>query len=274
MTSDRERLAEYVDTWRSAVDDVILLLRGLTDEEWSRPTDLAGWDVRAVAAHLAHLESELSGVEQVQVEVPELEHLTAPSGLYTESGRIARKSLGNREIVDELVTAVATRATALRSDPPSDGSASPPITPAGMPWSWETLLRNRPTDVWMHEQDIRRAIGRPGAMTSAAAVHTVLGLTMSFPYVVGKRVAPPAGTTVVLDVTGVHPVHLALLVDETGRAVIAIDEPVEPTVALRMDVETFVILGGGRRSPEQADVVVIGDQDLGRRVLESMAVTP
>jgi len=273
MSSEQSRLTEYVDTWKRAADDVVLLLSGLSEEEWSRPTDLPGWDVRAVAAHLAHLESELAGVEQERVEVPELEHITAPSATYTEAGRIARESLSNPEIVEELVAAVDSRSAQLRGDPPTDGSALAPITPAGLSWDWETLLRNRVVDVWMHEQDIRRAVGRPGGMTSPAAAHTVLVLSTGFPFVVGKRVAPPVGTTVVLDVTGVHPVHLLVEVNEQGRAVPSTDAPQDPTVVLQMNIESLVILCGGRRPADQVHVTVTGDQELGRRILRSMAVT-
>jgi len=273
MSSDQERLAGYVETWRAAVDDVVLLLRDLPEEEWSCPTDLPGWDVRAVATHLAHLESELSGAEQAAVDVPELEHLTAPSGHHMESGIIARQSQSTEEIVDELVRAVDSRAADLRENPPEDGSAKPPITPAGVPWDWETMLRNRVVDVWMHEQDIRRAVGRPGGMNSPAAGHSLLVLTMGLPYVVGKRVAPPAGTTVVLEVTGVHPVNLALEVNEQGRAVPATSPPEAPTVTLRMDAETFVLLAGGRRDADEVKVDIVGDEELGRHVLAHMALT-
>ncbi len=274
MTSDQERLNGYIQTWKSAVDDVVALLRDLDDDAWSTPTDLPGWDVRAVAAHLAHLESELSGVEQKPVELPELEHVTAPTGPYTETGIVARKSMSHEEIVDELVRAADVRLAELRDNPPTDASAIPAITPGGIGWNWETLLRNRPLDIWMHEQDIRRAVGRPGGMNTAGAVHSVTVFAMSFPFSVGKRVAPPAGTTVVLDVTGVHPVHLAVEIAENGRALPMTGDPDQPTVVLRMDTETFVILAGGRRSPDDVGVEVTGDQDLGRRVLEALAVTP
>jgi hypothetical protein len=53
--TDQERLSGYVDVWWQAVDDFTGLLEQLPAEEWSTPTDLAGWDVRAVAAHIAHL---------------------------------------------------------------------------------------------------------------------------------------------------------------------------------------------------------------------------
>jgi len=64
-------------------------------------------------------------------------------------------------------------------------------------------------------------------------------LTTGFPYMVGKRVAPLAGTTVVLDVTGVHPVHLvAVEVNEQGRAVPTTTDPEDPTVNLQMEAVT------------------------------------
>jgi len=274
MTSDPQRLNGYVEVWKTAVDNVVELLGGLTDDEWSTPTDLPGWDVRAVAAHLAHIESELSGVEQTKVEVPDLEHLTAPSSLYTESGLIARESLSNKEIVHELLQACNVRLKQLHEHPPTDGSAAPPFTPGGLPWDWERLLRNRPLDIWMHEQDIRRAVGRPGGMNTPGAAHCVIVLTMSFPLSVGKHVAPPAGTTVMLDVRGGHPVHLAVEVNADGRAVPMSHDPDDPTVHLRMGTETFTILGGGRRTPEDLQVEIVGDQDLGRAVLVAMAVTP
>jgi uncharacterized protein (TIGR03083 family) len=274
MTSDKARLGHYIEAWKSTAEDTVALLRSLDGEDWAKPTDLPGWDVRSVAAHLAHLESELAGFYQAPVEVPELEHIASPMGLYTERGPIARAGWDPAAIVDELERAVDARYAELREDPPTDGSAAPPITPGGIGWDWETLLRNRPLDVWMHEQDIRRAVGRPGGLDSAGAAHTVTVFTMSLPYSVGKRVAPPPGTTVVLDVRGVSPVHLAVEVNADGRAVPLATDPDQPTVRLTMDLETFTVLGGGRRTPDSVDVQVDGDQVLGRRVLGALAVTP
>lgn len=274
MTSDQERLTGYVESWRSAVDDVVALLRSLDEADWSRPTDLPGWDVKAVASHLAHLESELSGVKQKRVELPERDHYTSPTSMYTELGIVARSDKAGKEIVDELEECARSRYEQLLADPPADGTADPPRTPGKIGWNWETLLSNRVVDVWMHEQDIRRAVGRPGGMNTAAAAHTVATFTRSFPYAVGKRVAPPVGTTAVLDVTGVSPVHLVVEVDDSGRAVPLTSDPERPTVSLRMDVETFVVVAGGRRPVADLPVEISGDQELGRKVLEAMAVTP
>jgi uncharacterized protein (TIGR03083 family) len=252
----------------------VALLRSLSDDDWSRPTDLAGWDVRAVASHLAHLESELAGNEQEPVQVPEREHIVSPMGYYTEMGPIARREWPPPKVVDELESAAATRLAELREEPPSEGTGTPPRTPGGIGWDWNTLLSNRVVDVWMHEQDIRRAVGRAGGMDTPAARHTVSVFSRAFAYTVGKRVAPAPGTSVVLEVTGQRPVRLAVAVGEDGRAGPVAPAPDSPDVTLTMDLETYVVLAGGRRVPEAVEVKVVGDEELGRRVLAAMAVTP
>jgi uncharacterized protein (TIGR03083 family) len=274
MSSGENRLQSYVDTWSSTVEAVVALLRSLPADDWIKPTDLPGWDVRAVAAHLAHLESELAGNVQEAVEVPEAVHIASPMGAYTERGPIARASWSTDEIIDELERSCATRLSELRADPPTDPRGDPPLTPGGIGWSWETLLSNRPLDVWMHEQDIRRAVDRPGGLDSAGAAHATGVFAGGLGYVVGKRVAPPAGTSVVLDVAGAHVVHAAVEVGEDGRARGLQHEPAEPSVHITTDVESYIVLCGGRRTVDYVDVAVDGDQELGRRVLHSMAVTP
>jgi uncharacterized protein (TIGR03083 family) len=274
MTSDQERLAQYIAAWRITVDDTVALLRDLDVADWSKPTDLPGWDVRAVAAHLAHLESELAGNKQAEVQVPELPHIKSLMSVYTEMGPIARSAWPVERIVDELEESVAKRAAELEADPPTDGAGTPPATPGGTSWTWETLLSNRALDTWMHEQDIRRAVRRPGAVDGPGAAHTVAVLARGFGYTVGKRVAPPTGTTVVLDVRGLHPVHVAVEVNDAGRAVPTLADPDDPTVTLRMDLECFVRLAGGRCDPSDVGVEILGDVDLGERIVAAMAVTP
>jgi uncharacterized protein (TIGR03083 family) len=274
MQTDEARLGGYVDAWERAVEDVVALLRSLAPEDWSRPTDLPGWDVRAVAAHLAHLESELAGNEQTPVEVPELAHVTSPLAVYTEMGPLARASWAPVQIIDELESSAEARLEALRADPPTDSKLVPAITPGNIGWSWETLLSNRPLDVWMHEQDIRRAVGRPGGLDSPAAAHTAGVFARGLGFVVGKRVAPAPGTTVVLDVAGPHPVHTAVGVGDDGRGTTLAFDPQDPTVTLRMDLETFILLAGGRVAPSDVRVEVEGNQELGAQVIAAMAVTP
>ncbi|MGN6253263.1 MAG: maleylpyruvate isomerase family mycothiol-dependent enzyme [Marmoricola sp.] len=269
---DRERLAGYVATWQRACADLVALTRSLSEEQGDLPTDLAGWSVRDNIAHTAHLEAVLAGAPEEEVEVAEAAHLTAVTALYTEQGVIARRERTLAELADEIEQAVASRSAALAADPPDDGDAPPPRTPGGVPWTTEVLLRNRPLDVWMHEQDVRRAVGRAGGWDSPAAAHTLRIFAGSLPVLVGKRVAPPPGTVVRLRVPEAG-IDRTVEVGADGRAGRA-DGSAEPTTTVTLTPEAFVILSGGRRDPGEVDATITGDEDLGRRLLGVMAVTP
>jgi uncharacterized protein (TIGR03083 family) len=270
--TDRERLASYVDVWWQAVNDFTDLLESLSAEEWRTPTDLAGWDVHAVAAHIAHLEGILAGAPEESVEVGEPDHVTGLMGLYTEQGVVARRGRTPDELINEIREAATQRHTALLADPPSDGSAKPDHIFGGIGWDWSTLLRNRPLDVWMHEQDVRRAVGRPGGMDSPAAVHTAEYLAESLGFVLAKRVGAPSGTVVALEIEGHEPA--AYGVNDAGRGERLAEPPATPSVTITTDRESFIVLAGGRRVPPDEAVRLSGDVELGRRVLDTLAVTP
>lgn len=268
--SDQQELSEYVDLWWQAIDAFTALLEQVPVEQWSIPTDLPGWDVHAVAAHIAHLEGVLAGAPEETVAVGEPSHVRGLMGLYTEQGVVARRDRSPDELINEIRSAATTRHTALLAAPPTDGAQKPDLIFGGVPWDWRQLLRNRPLDVWMHEQDVRRAVGQPGGMDSAAARHTAEYLTESLGFVLAKRVGAPAGTSVTLDVSGSPTV--GYVVNDAGRGERLPAAPAAPTAGLVMDRESFILLAGGRRSP--GEVAIAGDQDLGRRVLDAFHVTP
>jgi uncharacterized protein (TIGR03083 family) len=270
--SDRERLAGYVDVWWQAVDDFTRLLEQVPAEQWSSPTDLPGWDVHACAAHTAHLESVLAGGPEETLEFDVPPHVTGPLGLYTERGVQARRDRTPDELINEIRGVCTTRHTRLLEDPPTDGLSKPTVIFAGADWSTERLLRNRPLDIWMHEQDVRRAAGHPGGLDSPAAQHAADYLLESLGMVLAKRAAAPPGSTLVAEVHGSAPVAFGVDDDGTGQRLTEL--PADPTVRLAMDREAFVVLAGGRRTAGDVTVRVEGDQELGTRILASMAVTP
>jgi uncharacterized protein (TIGR03083 family) len=270
--SDQERLAGYVDVWWRAVHDFTTLLEELPEEDWSTPTDLAGWDVRAVASHTAHLESILAGAPEETAEVGEPEHVTGLMGLYTEIGVVNRRAASPDQLINEIRSATTARHTALLADPPTDGSARPEVVFGGVPWSWETLLRNRPLDIWMHEQDVRRAVGRPGNLDTPPAQHTADYLIEAFGYVLAKKAGAAPGTTALLVVEGSAPAGFT--VNDAGRGEPLSWLPPRADATLTMDREAFIVLAGGRRAPEPGRVAVDGDQELGRRLVDAMATTP
>jgi uncharacterized protein (TIGR03083 family) len=228
--------------------------------------------VRACAAHTAHLEGILAGNPEEAAEVGEPAHVTGVLGLYTEIGVVNRREASADAIINEIRESVTSRHTALLADPPADGAARPASIFGGVPWTWRTLLRNRPLDVWMHEQDVRRATGRPGNLDSAPARHAAEHLAQSLGYVLAKKVGAPVGTSLVLDMEGSAP--FAFEIDPGGRGRPLPQPPADPTVTLRMDRESFIRLAGGRCDAEPGRVSVAGDQELGAQVVASLATTP
>lgn len=270
--TDASRLAELVETWREAIAEFVALARDIPEDQWDLPTDLEGWSVKDNVAHTAHLETVLADGREEDSEVAEAPHVKNLSGLYTEQGVVARRDRDLPSLADEIEAAAAKRHAALQADPPTDGASPPPKTPGDVPWSTAVLLSNRPVDVWMHEQDIRRAIGRPGGFDTAAARHTIAAFGLALPMVVGKRVQPPAGTTVRVDVPEAGQTWTVRVGDD-GRAAL-VDPADEPTVRITLGAEDFVVLAGGRRGVEATSPKIEGDAGLGEAVLANLAVTP
>jgi uncharacterized protein (TIGR03083 family) len=270
--SDQERLESYVAVWWEAIADFARLLEHVDDDQWSTPTDLPGWDVQAVAAHTAHLESLLAGRPHDDVEIGEAPHAHGMMGQFTEQGVVARRRATTDALITEIRESTTARHTQLLTDPPTDAAAPAPAVFGAIGWSTGLLLRNRPLDVWMHEQDIRRALDLPGNLDTAPARHSTDYLMESLPFVVARKAGAPVGTVVRLEVDGHEPA--TAVVGEDGRGRPGGPDAGAPTVTLSMDRETFIVLAGGRRPASRDGVRMSGDVELGERVVAAMGITP
>lgn len=255
-------LTIFIDAWRDSARAILDL--DLTAEEWDLPSDLPGWSVRDILAHLSHLEAETEPPR------PEKTSFFMPADI-TEPGVDARRSWSIEQVHEEFRTAFEARSTQLE-DVPEDPTALVDRIPGGLAWDWQTALRNRAFDMWMHEQDIRRAVNQPGNMfTSGGQIASAI-LASTMPFVVAKKAGAEPGTTVRWLVHGPLPLDLTVLVDDEGKGRVSEETPEQPTTTLSMDSETFIVLGGGRRYPQDVTVDVSGDTELGARVLEQMAL--
>jgi uncharacterized protein (TIGR03083 family) len=273
-----DALRRLVDVWRSSCADFAELARSLSDDEWRLPTDLQGWSVGDIVAHGASVEAELAGDEPLRVTIDkQAPHIRDAAGIYTERGVVARRERSREEVVAEFEHAVERRTALLAAEQLDDPEGQPPITPGRVVWNWQTLLRNRAVDVWMHEQDIRRAVGRPGGLDTAGAVHTQGVFAAALPFVVAKKAGAPPGTTVTFDLTGPVPAVYVVEVDANGRGRAIDPSPERPTLRFTLDTESFTILGGGRRDPDNLPIRVEGDgtaePTLSTQILASLNLT-
>jgi uncharacterized protein (TIGR03083 family) len=251
------------ETWSSIGE----LGHGLTEEQWKAPTDLPGWTVQDNLSHLIGTERLLQGLELApRCEVGEW--VRNDIGKFNEYEVVLRRDRPGAEVLAEFDDLVAQRRQSLFAGD-DEYFAQPAMTPAG-PGDVAGFLVFRVLDNWMHEQDMRRALDRPGHLSGPAAEHTVDRLILTIPIVVGKRAATPEGGAVVVEITDGVPRRVVAEV-RGGRAAVVETPSSEPLATVVMDTSTFVILAGGRRPyAEVADSVQLGgDTELAERVVSN-----
>ncbi len=238
--SDDQRLVDALDEEWKSIDE---LCAGLSEAEWKTETECPGWSVQDNVAHIIGIESVIMGRPPPDHTAPDLPHVKNDIGKSNEVWVDARRARTGPEVLDEFREVTGERIATLRAMT-DEGFSAETWTPAG-PGTVRDLLPFRIFDSWAHEQDMRRALGRPGHLDGPAAELALGRLTGALPFVVGKKVKPPDGATVVFDWDG----HTTPITMDAGRAKPMDAAPADPTVRLAMDTDTLVRLGMGRGDP-------------------------
>jgi uncharacterized protein (TIGR03083 family) len=202
----------------------------------------------------------------------DLVHVRTDIQRYMEIPVDLRRCHTPAEMDAELREVVERRVRMLRED--GRGPDDDATLPMGGKLTYLGVLTIRVFDVWAHEQDVRRALGRPGNLDGPAAEVSRDRISLALPRVVAKDAGAPPGTTVVFDITGPLSFTRVVWVNPNGRGALVSAGPASPTVTLSLDWETFLRLTCGRVRPEAVDVKVEGDDELARRVLGRLAITP
>jgi uncharacterized protein (TIGR03083 family) len=272
-------LGELVDAYAQTVQHVIDLGRTMRAGDAERPTDCPGWTVLDQVAHVASTEAMVAGEPEPEVDVSHHEHVRHAFGERIERYVESRRGRDLEELLDELEERLAERLSFYRSGGEwADAEVSGPFGRT----TWRDLLAIRVFDIWVHEQDIREALDRPGGLDTAAAALAVSRLFAALPRIVAKGAAIEPGNAVVLDLTGPTVGRAGARVEEhDGKAVgiplftgDAEEHPDVVTTSLTMSTAVAGRLLGGRRAPEDLHVTVQGDPDVARRVMAAMTITP
>ena len=197
--------------------------------EGARPSARAG-RVQDNLVHITALERFILGDPLPAEDVPEdLPHVKNDVGRSNERWVESRRAWTGADALAEFVATTDARIAQLRQLD-DDGFAADSWTPMG-PGTVAQLLGFRIFDSWVHEQDMRGALERPGDLDSPAARFSIGMMLDVLPYVVGKKVGAPDGSTVVLTLTG--PIVTSTAVATTdGRARLVDPVPEVPTVSL------------------------------------------
>lgn len=266
-------MAARTDAFEQTVRSTLELGATLGEDEWELPTECPGWSVKDTVAHVIGTERGLLGDPEIPHTPPtDLPHVRNDLARRNEVAVDARRSWSPAQVHSELQEVLDRRLDMLRSgtiDPAAETD-----TPFGRKMPYAEFMIFRAFDCWVHEQDIRRAVHRPGNLDAPAAECARSVLTNALPYVVGKPAGTAPGQSVTVDVSGPPTFTRRIHVGDDGRARTAKADGEESTATLRMDWETFVRLGCGRCGPESVPVDVTGDADLASRVLANLAITP
>ena len=267
--TNREPAVDHlVEVWTS----VVAACDRVGPGQWELPTDCPGWTVRDQLAHLIGIERMLLGEAPPPPLTKLPDHVRNGYAELNEPWVEARRRIPGNQVLAEFISVTGRRIHELRMLSPEafDIRSWSPV--GEVPYS--DFLGTRVLDSWAHEQDLRRALGRPGGRNGVGEQAVLDRCERTMPYVVGRRVAPPDGTTVRFVVTGVLGRQVMVAVADSRAEAVPADASIADATLI-VDQETFWRLGFGRVDPSRAVasglVRVVGDIALGHRVLGSMA---
>jgi uncharacterized protein (TIGR03083 family) len=252
------------------------LLSSLSSEQYLLPTPCPGWTVKDITAHnLSDDLGNLSGVRDEYItdrfSPSNWEQLVGFINNQNELWVAALRRLSPRVLV-ELLAYNGERVQEYFSslNPMSQG---PNVAWAGsgaMPM-WLHLAREY-TERWVHQMQIRQAVGAPG-LYERELFHPVLDTFVHALPVAFAQVTAPAGTHVVLNVTGEAGGSWSLVRETNGWALYE-DVPREPAASCELEQDMIWRLWtkGISRDLAAAKFVIHGDAKYCEPILDAVAM--
>jgi uncharacterized protein (TIGR03083 family) len=264
----KQNRAALAETWGSLAE----VCRALSDTEWALPTECPGWDVKDQLSHLIGIEQAIMGEPAPEWSEPLGAHVKNDFAATNEPYVAVRRANTGPAVLAEFAAVTGTRLDQLASLTPAEWAAVG-YSPMGQVPHAE-FMTARVYDSWVHEQDVRRALDRPGGSGNAASAISLGRIQDAMPFVVGKKAGCGDGTAVRFDVSGPGGDARAFTIAvEAGRARPVTDDAT-PTVTLSFSSLDFTRLGCGRATASQVaaagGIGIVGDEQVGLSVLGAM----
>ena len=162
-----------------AINDLTELCAPLTEQQWKTATDCPGWSVQDNISHLVGIENMLLGKPPTAHKSPKYDYIKNPIGEHNEHEIDVRRSLTGSQVFAEWKATAAERAHQLQTAD-AEYFAKPMMMPTG-PGTLGDFLDIRILDLWIHDQDIRRALNISGNHGGPCAEHTIDRLIRTLP---------------------------------------------------------------------------------------------
>ena len=238
----------------------------------SLPTECPGWDVKDQLSHLIGIERTIMGEAPPEWDGPLGDHVKNDFAASNEVWIAVRRPLEGAAVRAEFLDVTGIRLQHL-GELTEDEWAVVGWSPVGqVPYA--SFMEVRAFDSWVHEQDARRALDRPGGCGNVASAMSLARVEGAMPFVVGKKAACAEGTAVRFEIAGAGDDARAFTVAVEGTRANVVDHDVTPTVTLSLSSLDFLRLGCGRATAAQVEaageLAMAGDAAVGRQVLGAM----
>jgi len=251
------------EAFARAADAFDGLLGALSDEDWKTEA-LRGLDVQGLVGHLTGVEEDTHRALGWDPEVADASHVESTQGAaIRQAGRSPALTRDEWRRAADRTLELARRAD---DDPAAGGSAR--LAMHGITLPLDDLLVVRAFELWVHDNDIRRAVGLPPSVPDPPVLHLMSDLAARMlPYAAARLGLRPVDVHLVLTGPGGGTWDVAIGREAGGRAA----EPGQEGVAIVADAVGFCLLAGNRVTPAELGPHIIGDES---RAVSVLAATP
>ena len=254
-------------------DALVDLCAPFSEEEWETPTCLPGWTVKDVLSHIVGTEAMLLGEQAPKVDISGRDHVKNPTAEFNEAWVESFRAVPGAEVLDRFRKVAEQRTEALRWMTQADFD-KPSWTPVGADETYGRFMRVRHFDCFVHELDIRAAVGAADREDPAHVELAVREPVAMLGYIAGKKARLPAGTSARIRLTGPIDETHHVVVEDRARVVDAIDGA--PSTGITLPAVLFLRLTGGRVDPRPylGDAITFdGDGELAAQLATHLAFT-
>ncbi len=259
--------------------ELLALLRGLTEEDWAKPTVAPLWSVKDIAAHVLDTDIRRLALQRDRLLLPQPDTPIASynalvayiNQLNQDWVRVARRF--SPRLLISFLELIGREVYALYQSLDPHAPAIFPVAWAGEEVSpnWFDIAREL-TEKWHHQQQIRDAVGAP-AIIGRKFLHPVLDTFLrGLPHTY-KDIEARTGATINLTIRGEAGGEWALVKQEQGWQLFSgHGDTAEARVAMDQDIAWRLFTKGLDRKAARQHLQIEGDDALGSGLLNLLAI--
>ena len=268
-----------VDLFPQERKQLLELFSALSEEDWNKPTVCPGWTVKDIGLHLLgddigylsgkrdHFSNPLFRNKDMREWESLVKNLNAANELWVK----ATERISSRLLSDLLALTGNQLYAYMQSLDPMVINGTVSWAGPGPAPMWLDLAREY-TERWLHQQQIRDAVNKPG-LKEKRFFHPILDtFVRALPHT--YRDIPVTDITVVKFVVTGEAGDVWYLAGEANRWSLYKAVELQPTATVTMDQETCwrLFTKGMDREQAMVNTLIEGDKKLGEKILETVSI--